>query len=178
MSLDINFFHYTNGLVDRDAFRANHDSLQRYIQKLMAQHEDRNLCRNYVGINSSGNFVTLFCLSSSLLTTHDLVQPEESYPDGIELPTIKIGRLVVDAQYRNQGIGELTLKKAISIFVEISKKIGVIGLTVDAKKESKDWYPKYGFKRLNNTVNSDYFPLILYTNTLKKQRPSLFADPI
>lgn len=144
----------------------------------MSQNEDKNLSRIYVGIDNNSNFVSLLCLSSSIVKTDDLINPEEYYPSKIELPTIKIGRLVVDKRFRGKRYGEQTLQKAISIFIEISKKIGVIGLTVDSKKKAAEFYKKYGFKELNCQAGKEYVPMILYTNILKKSRPSLFEIPV
>ena len=144
----------------------------------MSQYEEKNLSRNYVAIDNKGKFVSLMCLAASLLKVDDLIQPGESYPKNIDLPTIKIGRLVVDKQYLKKKIGEKTLLKAISIFVEISKRIGVIGLTVDAKKESAGFYQKYGFKDLNSKKDKDFVPMILYTHILRTRRPSLFEEPV
>lgn len=174
----LNFFHYKNNLVDKDGFQAGHDDLDKYIKGLMSQNEDRNLSRHYVAIDNKGRFVSLLCVSASILKADDLIEPDDRYPQKSELPTIKIGRLVVDKRFRGQKIGEQTLLKAVGIFIEISKKVGVIGLTVDAKKEAVGFYQKYGFKNLNSKRNENYFPMILYTNVLKKNRPSLFENPV
>lgn len=53
--------------------------------------------------------------------------------------------------------------------------MGVIGLTVDAKKDAVGFYEKYGFKKLNSRQNK-YTPMILYTNLLKRNRLSLFEE--
>lgn len=178
MTNEIDFFHYKNKLVDRNSFQADNADLLKYIREGMSQFEEKNMSRNYVGIDDKGHFVSLLCLTASVITQEDIAKADENFPKNMELPTIKIGRLVVDDRYRGQRIGERTLLKAVDIFVDISKKVGVIGLTVDSKEEAVTFYEKYGFISLNSKKNSDYHPMILYTNLLKKTRPSLFEDPV
>ncbi len=169
----LDFFHFNKDCHNRENFDAGDIELNQYIREIMSQNEERNLSRHYVGINKN-NFVSIVCLSSSVIKSNDAVKRTKNFPEKIELPTIKIGRLVVDKRYRNKSYGEQTLQKAISIFVEISKKIGVIGLTVDAKKKAISFYKKYGFKKLNPVRSKEYTPLILYTHLLKKNSPNLF----
>ncbi len=178
MPNNINFFHYKNKLVDVHSFQADNLELQKYITDLMSQNEEKNMSRNYVGIDGEGNFVSLLSLSSSIVIRGDLIDPEDNYPREMELPTIKIGRLVVDKRHRGKGYGKLTLRKAISLFIDISKKNGVIGLSVDAKTDSVNFYKKFGFKELKCKDGKEYTPMILYTNVLKRSRPSLFEKPV
>lgn len=178
MTKTLNFFHFKKELVNRKDFNADNIDLDKYIKDQMSQNEERNLSRNYVGLDDDGRFVSMLCLSTSIIKADDVVEAEASYPPKNELPTIKIGRLVVDKRYRKQRYGEQTLQKAIGIFVEISKKVGSIGLTVDSKKDSTEFYKKYGFKELKSGKGHDYIPLILYTHILKKNRPSLFENPV
>lgn len=127
----------------------------------------------------------MFSLNSAQL---DEVSSNENYPKEVDLPTIKIGRFVVDKRLQGKGFGKLTLQKIISLYIEASKLIGTIGLTVDAKDEQIfientprnvfEFYQKYGFKLLKDQPERGHYPMILYTETIKRQFPSLFETPV
>ncbi|MCA9371273.1 GNAT family N-acetyltransferase [Candidatus Woesebacteria bacterium] len=178
VSNNLNFFHYKKDIVRHNDFQAGVNALDLYVKKNMSQNEERNLSRHYIGIDGNETFISLLCLSTSVLRLKDLNEPADSYPSFNELPTIKIGRLVVDRRFRKKDYGVTTLKKAISIFIEISKKIGAIGLTVDAKNDATTFYEKYGFTYLNKRDEKKFSPMILYTKTLRKNHPSLFEDSV
>ncbi len=61
-------------------------------------------------------------------------------------PAIKIARLAVDKRYKRRGIGQNLLLWAVGKAHEVSKEIGCRYITVDAKRESIDFYMKYEFK--------------------------------
>lgn len=180
MKSKLKFYHYKKGLVNRSQFIAGNKDLNKYIQDLMPIDESRNLSRNYVGLDEDGHFVSLLCLFSHVITAGEALNSDKQLSPGMDKPTIKIGRLVVDERYRSKGYGKQTIEKAIRIFVEVSKQIGVIGLTVDAKKGVEDYYKKkcgFGFVEYGSP-KKDSIPLILFTETLKKTRPSLFENPV
>lgn len=188
MSTALKFFHYTSELIDRKVFCADQKDLDRYIQGQIGQWESNNTARNYVALNENGEAVSLFSLSANRLRSEDIPNPDANYPSELDLPTIKIGRLVVDKKYRGVDIGKQTLTKAIFLFIESSKLIGSIGLTVDAKDEIMkvrgvqkhiyEFYEKYGFIRLTDSPENGMYPMILYTSTVRKKYPSFFQAPV
>lgn len=173
----LHFYRFSKNLIKNHRFEAESKELKKYIRNSMSQNDDRNLSRHFLGFYEDA-FISMFCLSSSILKARDLKFPDQNYPPTYELPTIKLGRLVVDKNFRGKKFGKETLFKAIYIFVDIAKNIGSIGLTVDAKKDSEGFYKKYGFENLISKPEKDFIQLILYTSTLKKRKPSLFENPI
>lgn len=186
MSIELKFFHYKTGFVDIQSFCAEHKDLDRYVKETMSQWESSNVTRNYLTLDVQGNCVGVFSLSASTLKdTTPEVRKEGNFPNGIQLPTIKIGRFVVDNSIRGKGVGREMLKKCIYLFIEASKTIGVVGLTVDAKDETDSqgrpiygYYEKFGFKRLTSEPQDGCWPMILYTGKMKKQYPALFEQEV
>ncbi len=62
-----------------------------------------------------------------------------------EFPAIKIGRLGRDKKIKGKKIGEEILKWAIGYIQELSKRIGVRFITVDAYPNKVSWYEQFGF---------------------------------
>lgn len=58
------------------------------------------------------------------------------------LPALKLGRLAVDKKFQNQGIGTVLLSRIILQALELSKKIGLRFIIVDAYKKSLNFYEK------------------------------------
>ncbi len=175
MEDNIDFFHFKGELVDRDNFDSESKDLNKYVKEYIGQYESSSRARNYVGI-SNGNFVSFFSLSASTLKTNEKEKNTVGLPKNEELPTVKIGRLAVDKKYSKRGYGEKTLHKAISIFINLSKNVGAIGLTVDSKTNAVGYYKKYGFDILCKDGNNT--SMILYTSLLQKKQPSLFESPV
>ena len=79
------------------------------------------------------------------------------------LPAMKIGRLAVNSNYKNQNIGTSILDYLKKLFID-NNRTGCRFITVDAYKDSLKFYEKNGFKYLTNLdINNDtrlmYFDL-------------------
>lgn len=87
-------------------------------------------------------------------------------------PAIKIARLAVDGRFERRGIGQNILLWAIGKADEFSTQIGCRYITVDAKRESIDFYLKYEFKIIKKHENRDFPPMYfnLYTNDKKENQ--------
>lgn len=191
MATPLKFYHYKKSLLSTESFCADHVKLDGYISGAMPKHESDNISRHYVGQNDEGITVSVFCLCASELRTDDpddAGNRDDSLPQNMDWPTIRIGRFVVHKNYRGNGSGKQTLTKAIELFIDVSKTIGVVGLTVDAKDEMVEtknglkpvfeFYEKFGFKKLSQTPKNGAYPMILHLNTIRKIYPSLFENPV
>jgi len=70
--------------------------------------------------------------------------------------------------YKRRGIGQNLLLWAVGKAYEISKQIGCRYITVDAKRESIDFYLKYEFKIIKKYINRDFPPMYFSLYTFKK----------
>jgi len=98
-------------------------------------------------------------------------------------PAIKIARLAVDGRFERRSIGQNILLWAIGKAYEISNQIGCRYITVDAKRESIEFYLKYEFKMIKKHKDRDFPPLYfnLYStdkNEDQKKQDSDRTKPI
>jgi hypothetical protein len=90
--------------------------------------------------------------------------------DGIEgydhnkYPAIKIARLAVQKEFRDRDVGTFLLKWALGKVYEVSKHVGCRYITVNAKRDSIDFYTvksKLKFKIVKATERKNYPSLYL-----------------
>src|SRR5690606_26363537 len=68
------------------------------------------------------------------------------------LPTILLGRLAIDNNYKGNGLGEFILMDALNRCIEISNNLGTLAIIVDPiDAKAKAFYAKYGFIALPGT---------------------------
>jgi GNAT superfamily N-acetyltransferase len=90
-------------------------------------------------------------------------------------PAIKIARLAVDEGCKKRGIGQNLLLWAVGKAYEISKQIGCRYITVDAKRESIEFYLKYEFKLIKKHKDRDFPPM--YFNLYSPDKKDKQKEP-
>ena len=69
------------------------------------------------------------------------------------IPVIVLGQLGVDNNFQGRGLGDLRRMDAQARTDEISRKIGVRALMLDARSEKlAEWYGKHDFIRFPNSL--------------------------
>jgi ElaA protein len=76
-------------------------------------------------------------------------------PLGTRFPEISIGRVVVKACERNQGLGKEVMKVALQ---EIETRFGKQPVTISAQSYLEDFYVSLGFKRVSDNYLEDNIP--------------------
>jgi predicted GNAT family N-acyltransferase len=97
-----------------------------------------------------------------------LVHPEDGesdYPYS-HYPALKIARLAVHREWEGQGAGTAMLVESVATAFIITKYAGCRIITVDAKKESRGFYEKYGFKKANIDKETDTVTMYLDLNKM------------
>jgi GNAT superfamily N-acetyltransferase len=109
------------------------------------------------------------CLVGFITLLNDTIG-KDRVDDGIEgyeygkYPAIKIARLAVQKEFRGRNIGTSLLYWALGKAYEVSKNVGCRYITVNAKRESIDFYAvksKLKFKIVNATRRQNYPSLYL-----------------
>lgn len=75
---------------------------------------------------------------------------------------MKIARLAVDSRFEKRGIGTHLLYAAIGKALSISDSVGCRFVLVDSKKESINFYEKFGFKKAvlkKKDMKDNYTPM-------------------
>lgn len=69
------------------------------------------------------------------------------------IPVILLGQIGVDRKFAGQGFGDLLLTDAQARCDEISRKIGIRALMLDARDERlAEWYAKHDFVRFPESL--------------------------
>ena len=134
---------------DRSTFRSGNIDLDRFFQRFAGQ----NQFRHYVGVTyvavdgeSILGFVTVTAASIEVSSLSPAARKRlPVYP----VPVLRLARLAVDESAQGQGIGSLLLRYVFLLAHEMSRRIGCVGVVVDAKSEAVPFYERFGFEALD-----------------------------
>jgi len=146
----------------RAAFSCGVEPLDRYLKQQASQAVKRGLAAVYLLIESATNDIAGYYTLNSFTLGLSELPPEHAkkvgrYP---AVPAILIGRLARDERYRGQGIGELLMTEALSTSLNLSKKLGVWAVVVDAKDDhARRFYESFGFMPVLDTEDRLFLPI-------------------
>jgi GNAT superfamily N-acetyltransferase len=129
-------------------FRCGEHVLDNFLMRHALGNDRRGLGSTYVavaeGINQVLGYVTL-----SANSVHFENVPTEHLPH-YPIPAVLIARLAVDKSAQRMGVGTGLMLAALRLALEISDRLGVFAVTVDAlSEEAKAFYQKrFGFTEL------------------------------
>ncbi len=130
---------------DRSRLRSGNIDLDRFFQRFAGQNQFRHhVGVTYIAVDGASilGFVTVAAASieTSALAAADR-RKLPSYP----LQVIRIARLAVDQGVQRRGVGHALLRFVFTLSHEMAKSLGCVGVVVDAKAESVDFYARFGF---------------------------------
>jgi GNAT superfamily N-acetyltransferase len=132
---------------DRQAFRSGDEALDLYFHLYAGQNQFRHhIGATYVAVESERilGFVTV---SPGSLDATDLPSGRKTPP--YPVPILRVARLAVHEPARGRGLGRALLRFAIELAERMAAELGCVGLVVDAKPESEEFYRRYGFVPLH-----------------------------
>jgi predicted N-acetyltransferase YhbS len=130
---------------DRSRFRSGNIDLDRFLQRFAGQNQFRHhVGVTYVAVDGASilGFVTVAAASIETLA---LPAAERRTLPAYPLPALRIARLAVDQGAQRRGVGHALLRFAFTLAHEMAKGLGCIGVVVDAKAESVEFYARFGF---------------------------------
>lgn len=136
---------------NRKGFQCGVELLDNYFHNQANQDIKRKLSACFVCTNPSGEILGYYTLSNSSVPQETISERwQKRLPTSYtSIPTTFLGRLAVDARFRNQGIGEYLLTYALKRSFEISMKIGSFAVITDPLDiTAEHFYAKYGFIKL------------------------------
>lgn len=139
---------------DRKAFDCGDEDVSRFLREKALQDQERDLSRTMVLVNSKVSKTTIVGYHTLVMTQ---VQQEEIPNDRPRIrrgiPVILLGQLGVDVKYQGQGLSDLLLTDVQARVDEISRKVGVRALMLDARNERlAAVYEKHDFIRFPNSL--------------------------
>ncbi len=164
---------YTVGILShehkKDLFNCGVESLDRYIKNFASKDIRRNISVTYVATteNDSKKIVGYYTLSQSIIQlnefNNELKKKLPKYPN---IPATLLGRLAIDDEYQNKGIGRLLLYNALKRSYIISKQIASNAVIVDAiGDEAVSFYEYHGFLKTISNSYKLYRPI----NSIKEE---------
>ncbi len=145
----------------RDGFDCGKPPLDHFLGTLASQYEKRNLGRTYVASQGETRRVLgYYTLAGGSIDVgslpEDLARKLPRHP----LPVVLLARLAVDRSVRGQGLGGLLLRDGLLRSLDLSGRLGVHAVVVDAlDAEARSFYEKFGFLALTDDPMRLFLPI-------------------
>ena len=145
----------------RDRFECGVPSLDNFLRALVSQYEKRNLGRTYVAVRGTEPHVLgYYTISSSAVAFETLPAEGSKKLPRHPVPVVLVARLAVDRTAQGQRLGERLLTDALARSVDLSAKLGIHAVVVDAvDQKAKAFYEKYQFTVLLDGELHLYLPI-------------------
>ena len=139
---------------DRKSFDCGDDEVTRFLREKAMQDHERDLSRTMVLIDtdkSPAQIIGYHTLVMMQIKQEEIPHNRPRITRGI--PVILLGQLGVDNEYQGQGLGEILLMDVQARIDEISRKVGIRALMLDARNERlAEWYGKHDFIRFPDSL--------------------------
>lgn len=149
---------------DRRHFDCGNVDLNRWLENVAGQYEDRDLARTYVAtLPDDPRVLGYYAVASHHVQFEWLPAPEaKGLPKHQHLPVILLGKLAVCRSVQGQGLGGIMLLDALRLAEHVSARIGARAVEVDAIDDTaKAFYTKHGFVELLDNPNHLYMSMRL-----------------
>ncbi len=125
------------GKHDRAAFSCGIEILDRYLKQQAGQDARKRVAAPFLLVEkSSGIIAGYYTLSSTSIKFEELpIELSKKLPKYPIVPATLLGRLAVDKNYRQKGLGEMLLMDAL--YRSLKSEIATIAVVVDAKVKSE-----------------------------------------
>jgi GNAT superfamily N-acetyltransferase len=146
---------------DRSAFNSGSAPLDGYFQLRVTQDIRRRVTACFVALARDQRVAGYYTLASASLALSDLpTSIGKKLPRYPTIPTVRLGRLAVDLDFKGQGLGGALLADAI--YRATHSEIAAYALVVDAKDESAAaFYRHHGFIALPTSMQTLFLPLAI-----------------
>lgn len=143
----------------RSSFNSRSESLDNYFSERVAQDIRRRVTACFVALTSNQRIAGYYTLASASIPLSELPQEIiKKLPRYPSVPTVRLGRLAVDREFKGQGLGGALLADAL--YRAIRSEIAAYTLVVDAKdRVAADFYQHHGFISLPNATQTLFLPL-------------------
>ena len=139
---------------DRKSFECGDEEVTRFLREKAMQDHERDLSRTMVLIDekeSPKRIIGYHTLVMMQVKQEEIPNDRPRITRGI--PVILLGQLGVDNKYQRQGLGDILLMDVQARTDEISRKVGIRALMLDARNERlAEWYGKHGFIRFPESL--------------------------
>jgi ribosomal protein S18 acetylase RimI-like enzyme len=144
---------------DRTQFNSGSTALDDYFKKQVSQDIRRRVTACFVAHTETQRVAGFYTLASASLLLSDLpADIGKKLPRYPSVPTIRMGRLAVDQDFKGQGLGGALLADALAR--ALNSEIAAYALVVDAKDlQAAAFYQHHGFIALPDQTLTLFLPL-------------------
>jgi GNAT superfamily N-acetyltransferase len=139
---------------NRKKFDCNDAAVNQFLREKAMQDQERDLSRTMVLVNETGDAKRIcgyHTLVMSQVRQEEIPNDKPKITRGI--PVILLGQIGIDVEFQGQGFGDLLLMDVQARVDEISRKVGIRALMLDARNgKLAEWYEKHDFVRFPNSL--------------------------
>ncbi len=168
MSWSDEFVELDKTIQDRTSFDCGEHAINAFIQTKAAKHMKVGLSKTMVlpaskpGSNGKYPICAFYTIAPSSIRRKTLPEKLAKKLPYYPVPVFLIGQIGVLRDYQGQGLGKITLIKALEYLWEINHRMSAYAVIVDClNKEAEQFYSKYGFEKLFDSDNNTrmYIPM-------------------
>ncbi|MFN8672458.1 MAG: GNAT family N-acetyltransferase [Candidatus Sericytochromatia bacterium] len=146
------FVELNKSIHDRNSFDCKEEELNNFIKTKASKHMEQGISKTFVLIDDENykgkKSILAFYTITSQTISRELFH-KQNYPH-YPIPVFLIAQLAVDKTQQGNGIGEVTLIKALEHLLETRKYMEAVAVTVDClNNKAEKFYKKYGFQDLD-----------------------------
>lgn len=130
---------------DLSNFNCGLEDMDNFLKDDALDQQEENMNTTYL-LTYQNKILGFFSLLADRIDIKDI--PEEYNCKYKSFPAIKIGRLAIDKDYQNKGLGTKILDNICSEIKDMSLKIGVKFITIDAYCNVREFYYKNAFQHI------------------------------
>lgn len=144
---------------DRAGFNSDSEPLNRYLREQVTQDIRRRVAACFVALADEQRIAGYYTLASASLLLADLpASTGKKLPRYPTVPTVRMGRLAVDQEFKGQGLGGALLADALNRAAH--SEIAALALMVEAKHgAAAAFYHHHGFIILPDSPLTLFLPL-------------------
>ncbi len=139
---------------NRKIFDCGDEGVTQFLREKALQDQERDLSRTMVLVDAPENSLRIagyHTLIMSQVRQDEIPDDKPKITRGI--PVILLGQIGVDTNFQGRGLGDLLLTDAQARVDEISQKVGIRALMLDARNERlASWYKSRDFVRFPNSL--------------------------
>ena len=164
------FAELDKAIHDRISFDCGESELNDFIQKYAAKHMEAGISTTMVLSASEllpdGKYpiCAFYTIAPSAINRESLPESRKKKLPHYPVPVFLIAQMAVRNDCKGQGLGKITLIKALEYLWEINKRMKAYAVIVDCLNEAAEtFYLKYGFEVMEKTEGKTRMFLPMHT---------------
>lgn len=155
---------------DREGFSCGVPELDLFLGRYALQNQSRHRIGVTYVAEEGGVVLGYMTLAAASLAAAELSDDLRRRLPEYPLPVLRLARLAVDHRVRGEGVGSALLAAACVIALDMSGRVGCVGIVVDAKPAAAAYYERFGFTALEQPESVVSVPLFLPVSLIERAR--------